>query len=46
MLTIILFIVGIANLAVSIKVYLTLKHIGKEINQIEDWKGIPVKHYF
>ncbi len=46
MLSIILLIVGIANLAVSIKVCWALKNIGKELNQIEDWKSVPTKHYF
>ena len=46
MLTAILLIVGIANLAMLIRVYLTLKSVGKELNQIEHWKGIPAKHYF
>lgn len=46
MLTIILVILGIANLAVQIHNAWTLKRIGKEINQVENWKSIPKKTYF
>lgn len=43
---VILVVIGIANLAVSLYIARMLKRIGKELNQIEDWKSIPKKHYF
>lgn len=43
---VILVVIGIANLAVSLCIARMLKRIGKELNQIEDWKGIPKKRYF
>lgn len=43
---VILVIIGIANFAVSLYIVQMLKRIGKELNQIEDWKGIPKKRYF
>lgn len=46
MLTVILVFLGIANLAVQIYNAWTLKRIGKEINQVEDWKSIPKKTCF
>lgn len=44
MLTIILLIVGIVDLAVSIKMYLTLKRINKNLNRINSWYGVPGWH--
>lgn len=44
--TAILVIIGIANLAASLYVGRMLKRIGRELNQIEDWKSVPKKHYF
>lgn len=43
---VILVVIGIANLAVSLYIARMLKRIGNELNQIEDWKSIPKKHYF
>lgn len=44
MLTIILLIVGIVDLAVSTKLYLTLKRICKNLNRLNSWHGIPGWH--
>lgn len=42
----VLLIVGIANLAMLVKVYRTLICVGKEINRIEEWKSVCKRHYF
>ena len=46
MLTIILLVMGILILGMQYKIIRMLKHIGKDINQIEGWNGIPKEHYF
>ncbi len=46
MLNIILLFVGIANLAMLTEIYMMLIRIGREVNQAEQWKGIPVKRFF
>ena len=46
MLTIILLVTGILILGTQFKIVRMLKQIGKEINQIEGWTGIPKEHYF
>lgn len=46
MVNIISIIMCLIILLLLVRILWRLKQIGEEINLIENWKGIPVKHYF